>query len=426
MGEVATATTREQNVGYGQKNSTKEGPWMVVKKPQRSRKTPAENKEAGKIVEKEAPVIINEPAQAKGSRFAILSEDIPILEVNDNDSNDGQRITVNQGVTNNINKDGNNELDLIREENRENILNMPANNNKKFKNKRGNGGFDVKKGEQMIDRPPRDLKLATRGGNTFKGKVGVNVKKGVESYVDMLGVTNIESWTGQQKQDENLIGISNNGQNLGPKEIHHPNRPRPPNQVDIPHDTPLTSLNQPTDDLTLEGETFEDARDQGVHGNYDSDMDVTEALVRAGLESSNLIVVVDFTKSNEWTGTNSIQRQSLHHIASGLNPYEQAISIIGKTMADFDEDNMIPCFGFEDASTHDQDVFSFYPDVRFCNGLEDVLSRYREVVPHLRPAGPTSFAPVIEMAMTVVEQSGGQYHILVIITDGQVTRSVDT
>jgi hypothetical protein len=275
MGEVATATTREQNVGYGQKNSTKEGPWMVVKKPQRSRKTPVENKEAGKIIGKEVPVIINEPAQAKGSRFAILSEDIPILEVNDNDSNDGQRITVNQGVTNNINKDGNNELDLIREENRENILNMPANNNKKFKNKRGNGGFDVKKGEQMIDRPPRDLKLATRGGNTFKGKVGVNVKKGVESYVDMLGVTNIESWTGQQKQDENLIGISNNGQNLGPKEIHHPNRPRPPNQVDIPHDTPLTSLNQPTDDLTLEGETFEDARDQGVHGNYDSDMDVS-------------------------------------------------------------------------------------------------------------------------------------------------------
>ncbi|MBA0571929.1 hypothetical protein Golob_002298, partial [Gossypium lobatum] len=122
----------------------------------------------------------------------------------------------------------------------------------------------------------------------------------------------------------------------------------------------------------------------------------------------------------------SFNRRSLHHIGDGSNPYEQAISIIGKTLAAFDEDNLIPCFGFGDASTHDQDVFSFYPDERFCNGFEEVLSRYRELVPHLRLAGPTSFAPIIEMAMTIVEQSGGQYHVLVIIADGQVTRSVDT
>jgi E3 ubiquitin-protein ligase RGLG len=31
-------------------------------------------------------------------------------------------------------------------------------------------------------------------------------------------------------------------------------------------------------------------------------LQVTEALAQAGLESSNLIVGIDFTKSNEWTG----------------------------------------------------------------------------------------------------------------------------
>jgi len=35
--------------------------------------------------------------------------------------------------------------------------------------------------------------------------------------------------------------------------------------------------------------------------------------------------------------------------------------------------------------------------------------------------GPTSFAPIIEMAMTIVEKSGGQYHVLLIIADGQVS-----
>ncbi|KAG5534792.1 hypothetical protein RHGRI_022789 [Rhododendron griersonianum] len=160
-----------------------------------------------------------------------------------------------------------------------------------------------------------------------------------------------------------------------------------------------------------------------IADNYNSLEEVTEALVHAGLESSNLIVGIDFTKSNEWTGARSYDGRSLHHIGNGLNPYEQAISILGKTLAAFDEDNLIPCFGFGDASTHDQDVFSFHPDERPCNGFEEVLHEYREIVPHLSLAGPTSFAPVIDMAMTIVEQSGGQYHILLIIADGQVTRS---
>ncbi|KAK7312033.1 hypothetical protein RJT34_10581 [Clitoria ternatea] len=163
-----------------------------------------------------------------------------------------------------------------------------------------------------------------------------------------------------------------------------------------------------------------------IADNYRSLDEVTAALANAGLESSNLIVGIDFTKSNEWTGKKSFSRKSLHHIGSGHNPYEQAISIIGKTLSAFDEDNLIPCFGFGDASTHDQDIFSFYSEERYCNGFEEVLTRYRQIVPNLRLAGPTSFAPMIEMAMTIVEQSGGQYHVLLLIADGQVTRSIDT
>ncbi|KAL2346972.1 hypothetical protein Fmac_000972 [Flemingia macrophylla] len=169
-----------------------------------------------------------------------------------------------------------------------------------------------------------------------------------------------------------------------------------------------------------------DGKFSRIGDNYKSLDQVTQALASAGLESSNLIVGIDFTKSNEWTGGRSFQRRCLHHIGHEQNPYEQAISIIGKTLSSFDEDNLIPCFGFGDASTHDQEVFSFYPDDRFCQGFEEVLERYRELVPQLKLAGPTSFAPVIEMAITIVEQSGGQYHVLLIIADGQVTRSVDT
>ncbi|PIN02874.1 hypothetical protein CDL12_24605 [Handroanthus impetiginosus] len=172
--------------------------------------------------------------------------------------------------------------------------------------------------------------------------------------------------------------------------------------------------------------SFVSERYRRIGNNYGSLDQVTGALSESGLESSNLIVGIDFTKSNEWTGKHSFNGRCLHHIGEGLNPYEQAISIIGKTLSTFDEDNLIPCFGFGDVSTHDQDVFSFYPDNRPCNGFEEALSRYRDIVPNVRLAGPTSFAPIIETAIGIVNQSGGQYHVLLIIADGQVTRSVDT
>ncbi|XP_023899531.2 E3 ubiquitin-protein ligase RGLG3 isoform X2 [Quercus suber] len=162
-----------------------------------------------------------------------------------------------------------------------------------------------------------------------------------------------------------------------------------------------------------------------IADNFTSLDQVISALREAGLESSNLILGIDFTKSNEWTGKHSFGRKSLHTIGNELNPYEQAISIISRTLSPFDEDNLIPCFGFGDSTTHDQNVFSFYPDHRCCNGFEEALARYREIVPRLKLSGPTSFAPIIDAAIDIVEKNNGQYHVLVIIADGQLPSSSD-
>ncbi|VYS48167.1 unnamed protein product [Arabidopsis thaliana] len=72
-------------------------------------------------------------------------------------------------------------------------------------------------------------------------------------------------------------------------------------------------------------------------------------------------------------------RKSLHYIGTTTNPYQQAISIIGKTLSVFDEDNLISCYGFGDATTHDQDIFSFNPNDTYCNGFEELLMCYREI-----------------------------------------------
>ncbi|GLC36205.1 hypothetical protein PLESTB_001368600 [Pleodorina starrii] len=166
-------------------------------------------------------------------------------------------------------------------------------------------------------------------------------------------------------------------------------------------------------------------RFRAIKDHYSTVGEVQDALRKGGLESSNLIVAVDFTKSNEWTGKNCFGGKSLHAIGDVPSPYEDAISAIGKTLSAFDDDGLIPCYGFGDATTGDRSVFSFLPGDKPCQGLEQVLWRYRELCPYVRMAGPTSFAPAIRQACRIVEQSGNQYHILLLVADGQVSRSSD-
>ncbi|KAL0009580.1 hypothetical protein SO802_011082 [Lithocarpus litseifolius] len=116
--------------------------------------------------------------------------------------------------------------------------------------------------------------------------------------------------------------------------------------------------------------------------------------------------------------------RSLHGIGDAPNPYEKAMSIIGTTLAPFDEDDLITCFGFGDEITHDQEVFSFHINHSPCHGLEETLSCYRKIAQNAKLAGPTSYAPVIGAAIDTVEKSGGQYHVLLIISDGQVDLKV--
>jgi hypothetical protein len=155
--------------------------------------------------------------------------------------------------------------------------------------------------------------------------------------------------------------------------------------------------------------------------------DVADALTNAGLESCNLLFGIDYTASNQSQGRKTFHGKSLHHVASGQqNPYQQVISLIGRTLAKFDEDGLIPVYGFGDLTTKDRSVFGFYEN-RPCRGVDEILTRYTEVTPTRTLSGPTSFAPLINKAVEVVKQSGrGEYHILIIIADGQVTSEQET
>ena len=148
------------------------------------------------------------------------------------------------------------------------------------------------------------------------------------------------------------------------------------------------------------------------------------ALRAASLESCNLIVAIDFTKSNEWTGARSFGGRCLHTITPGApNMYERALASIAAQLAEYDEDGLIPAYGFGDLSTRATAVFSFMPDDAPCAGLGEVLRRYRALAPRVALNGGTSFAPAIRKACALMAAAAQppQYHILLLLCDGQVS-----
>ena len=136
---------------------------------------------------------------------------------------------------------------------------------------------------------------------------------------------------------------------------------------------------------------------------------------------------MDFTASNEWQGRKTFNQNCLHKLTGNKvnNPYQKVIAILGQTLKPFDEDNLIPTYGFGDSISLDKDVFCFKEDDLPCDGFNEVLSRYNDIVKKVVLSGPTSFAPVINKAIEIVKRTQ-RYHILVIIADGQVNEEMPT
>lgn len=71
------------------------------------------------------------------------------------------------------------------------------------------------------------------------------------------------------------------------------------------------------------------------------------------------------------------------------------------------------------------DKFKLIPDnYRTWGQLEGVLSAYRTVTPGVQLYGETSFAPIINEAIRVAQETK-EYHICLIITDGCVSEDCE-
>jgi hypothetical protein len=81
---------------------------------------------------------------------------------------------------------------------------------------------------------------------------------------------------------------------------------------------------------------------QGLNSdNYEFLDEVQEELRNGGLENLNLIIGIDYTFSNTVRGKKSFGGENLHHQSSQImNPYQNVLFIICKTLEKFDKNSM--------------------------------------------------------------------------------------
>ncbi|XP_052764377.1 copine family protein 1-like [Mya arenaria] len=169
----------------------------------------------------------------------------------------------------------------------------------------------------------------------------------------------------------------------------------------------------------------EEVKFRRITDRFDSLKEVTDAIQSVGVKECGLIFGIDYTMSNQMQGKKTYGGLSLHDVhPSRSNPYQEVICILGETLEPLDDDGIIPVYGFGDRTVKDKGVFPLKKDGD-CDGFMEVLKIYTEVTPTIKLGGPTSYAPIIQQAVDIVKEKR-QYHILVIVADGQVTNEEET
>lgn len=145
----------------------------------------------------------------------------------------------------------------------------------------------------------------------------------------------------------------------------------------------------------------------------------------------NLILGIDYTGSNG----NPTLPTSLHY-QSGLQPnsYETAINEVGMILMDYDQDKMIPTFGYGamlNNSVNHCFALNFNPSNPELNGIPSVLAAYKNSFKYCGLSGPTLFAPLLTMVYNMASrvpasQENQKYYTVLIVTDGAINDMPET
>jgi len=149
-----------------------------------------------------------------------------------------------------------------------------------------------------------------------------------------------------------------------------------------------------------------------------------------------LSIAIDFTNSNGYPDDVA----SLH-FKNGKrpNPYKNAIYSIGRIVEQYDSDKKFPVYGFGAKIKPDNQVNQcFSVNMNPCDpnifGIEQVIKTYEKIFDYIELFGPTIFSDVLLNIWLELEEERKaylfsnmeNYHILLILTDGQIDDMLET
>ena len=137
----------------------------------------------------------------------------------------------------------------------------------------------------------------------------------------------------------------------------------------------------------------------------------------------NFMVAIDFTASNG----HPLDPNSLHFMNPQGNDYVRAIHAVGDVIEFYDSDKAFPVWGFggrPQAGAPVSHCFSIVPGGGEAQGVAGIVEAYQNCISTVQLSGPTIFSQVIKTAAAMATsspQDGSHYHVLLMITDGEIT-----
>eukprot|EP01080_Neovahlkampfia_damariscottae_P009947 gene9947-2268_t len=140
-----------------------------------------------------------------------------------------------------------------------------------------------------------------------------------------------------------------------------------------------------------------------------------------GGQQISLAVAIDFTASNG----SKFDKDSLHYFEqNSYNEYQKALISVGNILNYYDSDKQYPVFGFGakiNGTTSHCFPCNFNPNNPEVFGVAGILDAYNYALNQVTFFGPTYFAPFLKQMNLIASNNQQTYHVLLILTDGEIT-----